>query len=126
MNRLDHLDGPTGQVVRYQRERPGELLHVAVKKLGRIPDGGGWRAHGRGQGGNHNRKRGRGYDYLHVAIDDATPVAYVEIHDDERGDSCAAFLQRAGAWFAERGVVIERVMTDNALPTSTHRRSTTP
>jgi transposase InsO family protein len=114
MNRLDRMDRPTGQVVRYQREHPGELVHVDVKKLGRIPDGGGWRAHGRG--GGTARGRGKlGYDFLHVAIDDATRLAYVEIHPDERGETCAAFLQRAGAWFAEHGVTIERVMTDNAF-----------
>lgn len=113
VNRLDRMDRPTGQPVRYQRERPGELIHVDVKKLGRIPDGGGWRAHGRSQG--YTRGRGLGYDYLHVAVDDRTRVAYVEIHPDERGVTCAAFLQRAGAWFAEHGVRIERVMTDNAF-----------
>ena len=96
VNRLDRIDRPTGQVVRYQREHPGELLHVDVKKLGRIPDGGGWRAHGRSKG--HTRGRGLGYDYLHVAVDDRTRLAYVEIHPDERGDTCAAFLQRAGGW----------------------------
>ena len=113
VNRLDRMDRPTGQVVRYQRERPGELVHVDVKKLGRIPDGGGWRVHGRSKG--HTRGRGLGYDYLHVAIDDCSRLAYVELHDDERGATCAAFLQRAGAWFAEHGVRVERVMTDNAF-----------
>lgn len=97
-------------MVRYQREHPGELVHVDVKKLGRIPDGGGWRAHGRGRGANHDGKRGLGYDYLHVAVDDCTRLAYVEIHGDERGETCAAFVQRAGAWFAEHGVTIQRVM----------------
>jgi transposase InsO family protein len=115
VNRLDRIDRPTGQVVRYQREHPGELLHVDVKKLGRIPDGGGWRVHGRGRGGNRDRKQRLGYDYLHVAVDDRTRLAYVEIHADERGDTCAGFLQRAGAWFAEHGVIIQRVMTDNAF-----------
>jgi transposase InsO family protein len=113
MNRLDRMDRPTGQVVRYQRERPGELVHVDVKKLGRIPDGGGWRAHGRHRG--HTRGRGIGYDYLHVAIDDCTRLTYVEIHPDERGGTAAAFLQRALAWFAEHGVTVQRVMTDNAF-----------
>ena len=117
VNRLDRIDRPTGQPVRYQRDHPGELVHVDVKKLGRIPDGGGWRVHGRGatRGGNRSRTRGLGYDYLHVAVDDHTRLAYVEIHPDERGVTCAAFLQRAGAWFAEHGVTIERVMTDNAF-----------
>lgn len=113
VSRLDRMDRPTGQVVRYQRERPGELVHVDVKKLGRIPDGGGHRAHGRYAG--HPRGRDLGYDYVHVAVDDACRAAYVEVHPDERGETCAAFLQRAGAWFAQRGVTIERVMTDNAF-----------
>jgi transposase InsO family protein len=113
--RLDHLDRPTGRVIRrYERERPGELLHVDVKKLGRIPDGGGWRALGRGPT-THARKIQRlGYDYLHVAVDDHSRVAYVEVHPDERGVTAAGFIARAGARFAELGVAIERVMTDNA------------
>jgi transposase InsO family protein len=113
LNRLRWIDAPTRQVVRYERAAPGELLHVDVKKLGRIPDGGGWRIHGRSAG--MNRGRGIGYDYFHVAVDDHSRVAYVEVHPDERGDTCAGFLQRAIAWFAARGVVIERVMTDNAF-----------
>lgn len=103
--------------------RPGGALPAAAarragprrrEKLGRIPDGGGWRAHGRASA--TPRSRGSlGYDFLHVAVDDATRLAYVEVLDDERGQACAAFLQRAGAWFAEHGVVIGRVMTDNGL-----------
>ena len=113
VSRLATCDQPTGQPVRYAREHPGELLHVDVKKLGRIPDGGGWRVHGRG---NEPRKRDHtvGYDYLHVAVDDATRVAYIEIHRDETGATCARFLQRSAAWFAGHGVKVAEIMTDNA------------
>jgi transposase InsO family protein len=100
--------------IRYERERPGELLHVDVKKLGRVPDGGGWRLHGR-EGHRHGKTGPLGYDYLHVAIDDHTRLAYVEALPDEKDPTAAAFLRRATAWFAERGVLIERVLTDNAM-----------
>ena len=115
LSRLDAIDPPTRRVVRrYERAAPGELLHVDVKKLGRIPDGGGWRAHGRG--GGTNRGYGRlGYDFLHVAVDDHSRVVYVEALTDEKGDTCAGFLTRAVAWFATHQVTIERVMTDNAF-----------
>ena len=92
------------------------MLHVDVKKLGRVPDGGGWRLHGR-----NNEVRGRtihpgglGYDYLHVAVDDHTRLAYVEAHPDERDLTAAGFLRRAVAWFDVHDVHIERVLTDNA------------
>jgi transposase InsO family protein len=118
---LRHLDRPTGAVVRYERDRPGELVHIDVKKQGRIPDGGGWRVHGKGGGtARVNAQRGRkgsgaklGYDFLHVAVDDHSRVAYAEVHSDERGDTAAGFLKRAVAWFAEHGVEVERVLTDN-------------
>jgi transposase InsO family protein len=118
---LRHLDGPTGKPVRYERDRPGELLHIDVKKQGRIPDGGGWRVHGRGPGvANARGQRGRkgsgaklGYDFLHVAVDDHSRVAYVEVHDNERGDTAAGFLARASDWYAGIGVSVERVLTDN-------------
>ena len=117
VSRLDRIDRPTGAAVRYTRERPGELLHVDVKKLGRIPPGGGWRAHGR-----ENRRKSRvekqrrlGYDYLHVAVDDHSRVAYVEVHPDDRAATCAEFLLNAASSFAARGVHIERVMTDRAF-----------
>jgi len=119
VSRLSRLDRTTGlvirrgPVVRYERARPGELIHVDVKKLGRVPDGGGWRAHGRGYG--TTRGYGKvGYDYLHVAIDDHSRYAYVEVLANERGDTCAAFFERTRSHFAELGVEIERVMTDNA------------
>jgi transposase InsO family protein len=102
--------------IRYERARPGELLHVDVKKLGRVPDGGGWRLHGREDNPNRETHRGRGigYDYLHVAVDDHTRLAYVEAHPDERDPTAAGFLRRACAWFAGHDVTVERVLTDNA------------
>lgn len=111
--RLADIDRPTRIVVRYERERPGELLHVDVKKQGRIPDGGGWRVRGR-EGCDHRRcATGYGYDYLHVAIDDRTRIAYVEALADERRETAASFMVRALGWFSSIGVSIERVMTDN-------------
>jgi transposase InsO family protein len=99
---------------RYERARPGELVHLDVKKLGRIPQGGGWRLHGRAAG-DRVRARGIGYDYVHVAVDDHTRLAYAEVLDDERGPTCAGFLTRAGSFFAAQGISIQRVLTDNAL-----------
>lgn len=109
-SRLEPLEPPN----RYQRRRPGELLHIDVKKLARIPQGGGHRIHGRGSG----KPRGRriGHDAVHVCIDDATRLAYVEILDDERATSSVAFLRRAVAFFADRGVKVNAVMTDNGAP----------
>jgi transposase InsO family protein len=113
LNRLAWMDRPTGRVIRrYERNRPGELVHVDVKKLGRIPDGGGWRVHGRGQ--RPDRKHGLGWDYLHAAVDDHSRVAYVEIHSDERADTCVAFWRRARDFYARLGVTVTGVMTDNA------------
>jgi len=98
--------------VRYERDRPGELVHMDVKKLGRIPDGGGWRANGRGG----TRHHGHGYDFVHSLVDDHSRLAYSEIHADEKGATCAAFLRRAADYFADHGIErIERVMTDNAF-----------
>src|SRR5690242_7227537 len=83
LNRLADMDRPTGQVIRrYERERPGELVHVDVKKLGRIPDGGGWRVHGRQA--CPDRRRTTGFDYIHSAVDDHTRLAYSEVHADEK------------------------------------------
>lgn len=118
---LRDCDPMTGEVirsskltaVRYERDRPGELVHMDVKKLGRIPDGGGWRAHGRSEA---VRGRGIGYDYVHSLVDDHSRLAYSEILPDESGQTCAGFLERAAAYFATKGITrIERVMTDNAL-----------
>ena len=105
--RLPRLQ-PPAPVVRYQRERPGELLHVDVKKLvkiGRV----GHRIHG----DPTTRVSGIGWEYVHAAIDDASRVAYSEVLPDERADTAVAFLQRARAWYAARGIPIESVMTDN-------------
>jgi transposase InsO family protein len=122
MPHLSMLDALTGAPmrrgpatrVRYEREHPGELIHIDVKKLGRIPDGGGWRVHGRTT--EARRHRLVGFDYVHAAIDDHSRVAYAEIHPDETGATCAGFLDRAAAFFADRGINrIARVMTDNAF-----------
>jgi transposase InsO family protein len=122
--RLAALDPMTGQLirsskqtaVRYERERPGDLVHMDVKKLGRIPDGGGWKAHGRQMGSTAARKRAPvGYDFVHSLIDDHSRLAYSEIHPDERGETCARFLRRALDYFAAHGITrVERLMTDNA------------
>jgi hypothetical protein len=123
--RLAMLDPITGEViraskataVRYERERPGELVHMDVKKLGRIPDGGGWKAHGREMGSTWKRKNTIvGFDYVHSLVDDNSPLAYSEIHPDEKWPTCAAFLDRAIDYYAAHGITtIERLMTDNAL-----------
>jgi len=126
--RLAWLDRPTGRVIRrYERAWPGELVHLDVKKLGKIRPGGGHRAHGRdsalarAQHTAAQRIGGRvGYDYVHSAVDDHTRLAYSEVLPDETGPTCAAFLRRAGAFFAAHGITVERVMTDNALA---YRRS---
>jgi transposase InsO family protein len=121
--RLACLDPLTGAVIRaskvtacrYERDRPGELVHMDVKKLGRIPDGGGWRALGRGAGDHRDRKRGTGYDYVHSMVDDHSRLAYSEGVTDEKGPTCAGFLTRAADYFAAHGIPhIERIMTDNA------------
>jgi transposase InsO family protein len=117
---LAECDPLTGEVirasktttVRYERAHPGDLVHIDVKKIGRIPDGGGWRAHGRSE---KVRGRGIGYDYVHAAVDDHSRLAYAEILVDETGPTCAAFLIRAAAFFAVHGITIRQVISDNAL-----------
>ena len=122
LGRLDAIDRPTRRIVRrYERAVPGELLHVDVKKLGRIPDGGGWRVWGRGQPRTNRDKGTLGYDFLHVAVDDYSRVVYLEALRDEKGDTCAGFITRAVAWFGEQDVTVERVMTDNARNYRTSR-----
>ena len=111
-SRLRDQDRPTRAVIRYVRDRPGELLHIDVKKLGRIPAGGGWRVHGRSE---QVRGRGIGYDYLHVAVDDCSRFAVVGVYPDERGETAARFLRDAVTVFAEQGIRVERVMTDRAF-----------
>jgi len=124
---LSWLDPVTGTLIRatkattnrYEHEHPGDLVHIDVKKLGRIPDGGGWRAHGRSE---EVRGRGIGYDYVHAAVDDHSRLAYAEIHPDERGVTAAGFLTRAAAYFRTHGITrIARVLSDNALA---YRKST--
>jgi transposase InsO family protein len=120
---LADLDRLTGELLRsratderYEHPRPGDLLHVDVKKLGRIPEGGGWRLNGL-LTPNHNQHRPirLGFDFIHVAVDDHSRVAYAEILPDEKAPTCAAFLHRAVTWFREQhNVVIRRVLTDNA------------
>jgi transposase InsO family protein len=112
LSRLAHLDRPTARPLRYERERPGELIHIDVKKLGRIRPGGGWRFLGQSPTSKAPKGRGAGYDYLHVAVDDHSRFAFVEVHPDELGTTCAGFLARAAVH--KRGVRIERVMTDQA------------
>jgi transposase-like protein len=113
LNRLDHLDRPTATPIRrYQRSRPGELVHVDIKKLARVPVGGGHKMHGRAA--TRRRKR-LGYAYVHTAIDDYSRVAYTEILTDEKGATAAGFWRRADAWFRTYGIVIERVLFDNGF-----------
>lgn len=109
--------GPRRAANRYEHPTPGAMLHVDVKKLGRIPRGGGWRLHGRHAPvsvANRHKKTPIGYDYVHTAIDDHSRLAYSEIHGDEKDPTCAGFLHRALAWFASHGITVQRVLTDNA------------
>jgi transposase InsO family protein len=121
--KLRWLDRATGRVVRrYEHARPGDLVHLDVKKLGKIPDGGGWRVHGR-QAADRNRllttrvrknnKAVIGYHYLHTALDDHSRLAYSELLPDEKKDTAAAFWNRAATYFAGCGITVRRVLTDN-------------
>ena len=118
---LRECDPLTGEViraskttaVRYERPTPGDLIHIDVKKIGKIPDGGGWKAHGRGE--RPAAKRGLGFDYVHAAVDDHSRLAYAEILTDENGHTCAQFLLRAHAFFAAHGITVREVISDNAL-----------
>ena len=135
---LAHLDQATGlpvrkpAVTRYEVAAPGLLVHVDIKKLGRIPDGGGWRVHGRGSA--QDRKAGaardraaragapgsRGFRYLHHALDDHSRLAYSEILADERKQTAAGFWTRANAFFAGIGITVAAVMTDNGACYRSH------
>lgn len=125
INRLSHIDRATGEPIRrYEHPHPGSLIHVDVTKFGNIPDGGGHRYVGRQQGDLNKRATSglpKGADYkprtgkafAHTVIDDHSRLAYVEICTDEKADTAVGVLQRAVAWFAEHGVSVERVLTDN-------------
>lgn len=135
LNRLTHIDRATGEPIRrYEHERPGDMIHVDVKKLGKVPDGGGWRYVGRQQGGKNRaatteRTGGPrntyhqpliGTCYLHTVIDDHSRVAYVEAHDDETKETAVQVLRNTVAWFAERGVTVQRVLSDNGSCYKSH------
>jgi transposase InsO family protein len=118
------LDPITGKVIRsskatslrYERAAPGDLVHVDVKKLGRIPDGGGWRTRGR-LAANQDGAKGRrlGFDYVHAVVDDHSRLAYAEVHADEKGATAAGVLLRAAEFFAAHGIAIQEVISDNAF-----------
>ena len=123
--KLRWLDRPTGRVIRrMESARPGDLVHVDVKKLGKIPAGGGWRMLGRSAGKRNafadkssgmtkNRKPVRGYHFLHTALDAHSRLAYSEMLVDERKETAAEFWDRANAWFIEQGIIVRKVLTDN-------------
>jgi transposase InsO family protein len=119
MPRLVYLDQATGlpvrrlKAVRYERAVPGELVHVDIKKQGRIPNGGGHRMVGRQQGRRNKGDRGIGYSFLHHAVDDHSRFAYSEILGDEKKETAAGFWLRANAFFAAAGITVTAVMTDN-------------
>ena len=113
LSRLEWMDRPTGRVVRrIETSRPGELVHVDTKRLHQVPTGGGWRSHGRGNVVKH-RQATTQIDYVHSVIDAYSRVAYVEVWSDETAATCTAVFERAVAWFAELGVTIEAVLSDN-------------
>lgn len=132
LNRLSHVDVKTGEPARrYEHEKPGAMIHVDVKKLGNIPNGGGWRFVGREQGGANRRvtpgktrSKHRGvlmrHAFVHTVIDDHSRVAYAEIHDDETAATAVGVLRRATSWFADRGVTVERVLSDNGSAYRSH------
>lgn len=124
LNRLRDLDPPTGEqlreVIRYEHDRVGDMVHVDIKKLGRIPEGGGWRMHGVGTDAARASKRAGpgtgkvGYTYLHSALDDHSRLAYTEALEDEKAATAVAFWHRAVAFFAAHDIgPIRRVLTDN-------------
>jgi transposase InsO family protein len=128
LSRLAALDRVTGEPVRrYEHPYPGSLVHVDVKKLGNVPDGGGWRFTGRAQGlqnrsatahrtGQRNQTYRHplvGTAFIHTVLDDHSRLAYSEIHADETRETAVSVLRNATAWFAARGVRIERILSDN-------------
>jgi transposase InsO family protein len=120
MPRLAHLDRATAAPIRrYEHPTPGDLVHVDIKKLGNIPDGGGHKVLGR-VAGRRDRHRGMGYAYLHNAVDDHSRLAYTEIHADERRETAAGFWIRAQTFFAAAGITVARVLTDNGACYRSH------
>lgn len=122
ISRLRDLDMPTGESKRdpnrYEHPHPGDMVHVDVKKVGRIPVGGGWFVHGRdteeGRASRRVKNKRAGYVFIHAAVDDHSRLAYVETHDNERGETAAAFWLRAVQFYAEHGITtIHRCLTDN-------------
>jgi transposase InsO family protein len=124
--KLRWLDRPTGHVIRRMESADcGDLVHIDVKKLGKIPDGGGWRMLGRSTGRRHSqadkssgqiskhRNPVRGYHFLHTALDAHSRLSYTELLTDERKETAAAFWLRANAWFTECGITVRKVLTDN-------------
>jgi transposase InsO family protein len=134
LNRLRHVDIRTREPVRrYEHEKPGAMIHVDVKKIGNIPDGGGWRFVGRQQGlknrsatAKRTGRRGTAGDltvgtaFVHTVIDDHSRVAYAEIHRDEKAETAVGVLKRAASWFNARGVTVERVLSDNGSAYKSH------
>lgn len=134
INRLWHVDRVTGEPIRrYEKTRPGELVHVDIKKLGNVPDGGGWHIRGRAVGERNSQAHrdparprkvhGRpnlGYCYVHSAVDDYSRLAYSEALDDETAATALAFWARARAFFAGHGITVERVLTDNGSAYRSH------
>jgi transposase InsO family protein len=116
LGRLDRLE-PRPAVIRYERARPGELVHLDTKRLGRIGQGGGHRVHERSEAVRHRRI---GWDQVHIAIDDHSRLAYAEELADESPETTAAFLRRAWRFYASHGVTVERVLTDNGSPYRSH------
>jgi transposase len=132
INRLSHVDRATGEPIRrYEHPHPGDLLHVDVKKLGNIPDGGGWRFVGRTQGErnraatpgkprNRHHNPNIGTAFVHTVLDDHSRVAYAEIHDDETAATAISVLGNAVAWFDARGITVRRVLSDNGSAYRSH------
>jgi transposase InsO family protein len=119
LNRLTWTDRATGRVIRrYEHDKPGDLVHVDIKKLGNIPQGGGHKMIGR-QAGRKTRS-GAGYSYIHTAVDDHSRLAYSEICTDEKKETAAAFWTRAQAFFASCGITVTRVLTDNGSCYKSH------
>ncbi len=121
MNRLAWMDRPTGRVIRrIHTDHPGELVHVDVKKLGRIPEGGGWRTRGRGYVNEGSKGRLVGYAFVHAAVDAHSRLAYVEVLDDERATTAVGFWNRAERFFAGHDITVEAVLTDNGACYRSH------